>query len=58
MNKTKLYKEICRMNKAYETIVNREEDDYLTDDLCDISGEMYELLVKIQNNWETIITAQ
>lgn len=58
MSKREIYDSICRINTAYEEIVNREEDDCLTDDLCSISGEMYELLVKIQNNWETVITAQ
>mgnify|MGYP003305130555 CR=1 FL=1 len=41
-----IYDEICRVLTIYE-----EYDD-------DMSDILYEMLVKIQNNWETVITVQ
>lgn len=44
--KQQIYDEMCRVLTLYE-----EHDD-------DVSDLLYEMLVKIQNSWETIITAQ
>ena len=41
-----IYDEICNVLTLYE-----EHDD-------DMSDLLYEMLVKIQNNWETVITVQ
>ena len=42
----KIYDEMCRVLTLYE-----ECDD-------DVSDVLYEMLVKIQNNWEAVITKQ
>lgn len=47
--KQKIYDEICRVLTNYE---NAEDGDKFTE------YELYEMLVKIQNNWETVITVQ
>lgn len=44
-----IYDEMCRVLTNYETA---EDDDKFTE------YELYEMLVKIQNNWEAVITAQ
>ena len=44
--KEQIYDELCRVLTLYE-----EWDD-------DVSDILYEMLVKIQNNWETVITKQ
>ena len=41
-----IYNEMCRVLTMYE-----EDDD-------DVSELLYEMLVKIQNNWEAVITAK
>lgn len=45
----KIYDEMCRVLTEYESA---EDGDKITE------YELYEMLVKIQNNWETVITAQ
>jgi hypothetical protein len=42
-----IYDEMCRLLTDYEN-----ESNMVTE------YELYEMLVKIQNNWETVITAQ
>ena len=42
-----IYDEMCRLLTDYEC-----ENDMVTE------YELYDMLVKIQNNWETVITAQ
>ena len=42
-----IYDEMCRLLTEYE-----EGSDMVN------QGELYDMLVKIQNNWETVITAQ
>ena len=44
-----IYDEMCRVLTNYETA---EDDDKFTE------YELYEMLVKIQNNWEAVITVQ
>ena len=44
-----IYDEMCRALTNYE---NAEDGDKFTE------YELYEMLVKIQNNWEAVITAQ
>ena len=44
--KQKIYDEMCSVLTIYE---ERDED---------MSDLLYEMLVKIQNNWETVITKQ
>lgn len=50
MNKMEIYDELCRIITEYE------EDD--KKDVYDNLQDMHDILVKIQNNWETVITAQ
>ena len=45
--KAKMYDELSRLLTEYE-----EGNDMITE------IDLYEMLVKIQNNWETVITAQ
>lgn len=45
MTKTQIYDALC------ETLTNYESGTYDANDL-------YELLVEIQNNWESVITAE
>ena len=47
ITKQALYDEMCRLLTEYE-----EGSDMVN------QGELYDMLVKIQNNWETVITAQ
>jgi hypothetical protein len=49
--KASIYDEMCRVLTDYE---NRE----VQSDNIDWEADLYEMLVKIQNNWETVITAQ
>lgn len=49
--KASIYDEICRVLTDYE---HREVQ---SDDI-DWEAELYEMLVKIQNNWEAVITIQ
>ena len=49
ITKESIYDEMCRVLTNYE---NSEDGDKFTE------YELYEMLVKIQNNWETVITAQ
>lgn len=49
ITKESIYDEMCRVLTNYE---NTEDGDKFTE------YELYEMLVKIQNNWETVITAQ
>ena len=49
--KRSIYDEMCRLLTEYE---NRKID--ITD--IDWEAEFYGMLVKIQNNWEAVITAQ
>lgn len=44
-----IYDEMCRVLTNYE---NAEDGDKFTE------YELYEMLVKIQNNWEAVITVQ
>ena len=44
-----IYDEICKVLTNYE---NAKDGDKFTE------YELYEMLVKIQNNWEAVITAQ
>ena len=46
-NRKEIYDEMCRLLTEYE-----EGSDMVN------AGELYDMLVKIQNNWETVITAQ
>lgn len=43
----KIYDEMCRILTEYEN-----DNDMITE------YDLYDMLVKIQNNWETIITVQ
>lgn len=45
--KQKIYDELCRTLTEYEN-----GNDMITE------YELYDMLVKIQNNWETVITVQ
>lgn len=45
--KQKIYDEMCRVITEYE-----EGNDMVTE------WTLYDMLVKIQNNWETVITVQ
>ena len=45
--KQKIYDEMCRILTEYEN-----GSDMITE------HELYDMLVKIQNNWETVITVQ
>ena len=47
ITKQALYDEMCRLLTEYE-----EGSDMVN------QGELYDMLVKIQNNWETVITVQ
>ena len=47
ITKESLYDEMCRVLTEYE-----DGSDMVN------AGELYDMLVKIQNNWETIITVQ
>ena len=49
--KQSIYDEMCRLLTEYE---NRKIE--IVD--VDWESELYEMLVKIQNNWEAVITAQ
>ena len=49
--KKSIYDKMCKLLTDYE---HREDED---DDI-DWEAELYDMLVKIQNNWETVITAQ
>ena len=49
ITKESIYDEMCRVLTNYE---NAEDDDKFTE------YELYEMLVKIQNNWEAVITVQ
>ena len=44
-----IYNEMCKVLTDYE---NAEDGDKVTE------YELYEMLVKIQNNWEAVITAE
>lgn len=44
---SELYDEINRTLTEYEEIVDRPEDDYLTDDLVDIGNKMFNLLCQV-----------
>ena len=44
-----IYDEMCQVLTNYE---NAEDGDRITE------YELYEMLVKIQNNWESVITIQ
>ena len=46
-NRKEIYDEMCRLLTEYE-----EGSDMVN------QGELYDMLVKIQNNWETVITVQ
>jgi DNA-binding protein Fis len=46
ITKESIYDEMCRLLTDYEDMNGVTEND------------LYEMLVKIQNNWETVITAQ
>lgn len=50
MNKQEIYDELCRVITEYEEDNNKNVYDNLQD--------MYNIMVEIQNNWETVITAQ
>lgn len=49
ITKESIYDEMCRVLTNYE---NSEDGDRSTE------YDLYEMLVKIQNNWEAVITAQ
>lgn len=49
ITKESIYDEMCRVLTNYE---NAEDGDKFTE------YELYEMLVKIQNNWEAVITVQ
>lgn len=49
--KASIYDEMCRVLADYE---NRE----VQSDNIDWEADLYEMLVKIQNNWEAVITVQ
>ena len=51
--KQRLYNEIIKLLTDYE-----HPEDYKDYDDVDWEAELYEMLVKIQNNWESVITAQ
>lgn len=48
----KIYDEMCRLLTEYEHLEDSEYDDR------EWEAELYEMLVKIQNNWESVITVQ
>ena len=49
LQKQAIYDELCKVLTIYES-----DDDLTAADCMEI---LYEMLVKIQDNWETIITA-
>lgn len=51
--KQKIYDEMCELLTDYE-----RPDDVKDYDEREWEAELYEMLIKIQNNWETVITAQ
>ena len=53
--KSRLYDEISRVLTNYEEYVNGTGDD---SEIYERAADMYTVLVDIQNQWETIITAQ
>lgn len=48
----KIYDEMCRLLTDYENPEDGEYDDR------EWEAELYEMLVKIQKNWESVITVQ
>jgi hypothetical protein len=50
--KEKIYDEMCRLLTEYEHLEDSEYDDR------EWEAELYEMLVKIQKNWESVITVQ
>lgn len=48
--KKEIYDEMCRVMSDYESKKHNTDEDIMVD--------MYATLVKIQNNWETVITAE
>lgn len=53
ITKESIYDELAKLLTDYEH--PEEVVDY---DNIEWESELYEMLVKIQNNWETVITAQ
>ena len=51
ITKESLYDEMCRLLTDYE----HREDESID---IDWESELYDILVKIQNNWEAVITVQ
>ena len=47
-----IYNEMCRLLTDYEQRENSIDND------IDWEAELYDMLVKIQNNWEAVITVQ
>lgn len=53
--KKTIYDKICRLLTDYE---HPEPEDIEYYDEVDWEAEFYEMLVKIQNRWEDVITAE
>lgn len=51
--KKQIYDELCRVLTDFENPSDVEDYNYI-----DWEAELYEMLVKIQNSWEDIITAE
>lgn len=52
VKREEIYDEMCRLLTDYE-----HPEDVGYDDV-EREAELYEMLVKIQNNWESVITAK
>ena len=53
ITKESIYDEMCKLLTDYE-----HPEDYEGYDNSDWEAELYDMLVKIQNNWESVITTQ